>query len=41
MKYILLILTSVALIGSASAVSATDCCNGCLCCLVQAGCCTK
>jgi len=39
MKYILLLLTSVALIGSASAVSNTDCCNGGVCCIIHAGCC--
>jgi hypothetical protein len=43
MKYLLMILTAVALIGTASATSqsADDCCGGGACCLIKVGCCAK
>ena len=43
MKYLLMILTAVALMGTASATSqsADDCCGGGACCLIKTGCCAK
>lgn len=43
MKYLLIILTAIALVGTASATSqsADDCCGGGACCLIKIGCCAK
>jgi hypothetical protein len=43
MKYLLILLAGIALIGTASATSqsADDCCGGGACCLVKIGCCAK
>lgn len=42
MKYLLMIVTAIALVGTASATSrSADCCGGGICCLVQTSCCAK
>jgi hypothetical protein len=42
MKYLFMIVTAIALIGTASATSrSADCCGGGACCLVKLSCCAK
>lgn len=43
MKYLLMILAAMALVGTATATaeSADDCCGGGACCLVKVSCCAK
>ena len=39
MKYILMLVAFAALLGTATATSREDCCNGGACCIVHAACC--
>ncbi len=41
MKYLLTILAALALVGTATATSLSDCCDGGACCMVHLGCCAK
>ena len=42
MKYLMMILAAMTLIGTASAISrSADCCGGGACCLIKSACCAK
>src|SRR5204863_5897101 len=42
MKYLMMILAAIALVGTASATSrSADCCDGGMCCMVNSSCCAK
>ncbi len=41
MRYLLMIIAALALVGSATATSQSDCCTGGVCCVAHLGCCTK
>jgi hypothetical protein len=42
MKYLLMIVAAIALVGTANATSrSADCCGGGACCLVKLSCCAK
>ena len=42
MKYLLILMTAVAFVGTANATSrSADCCGGGACCMVKLSCCAK
>jgi hypothetical protein len=41
MKYLLTILAALALVGTATATSRADCCDGSACCMAHVGCCAN